>query len=232
MIYRRLGLVYSTSRGKIDTDAHTKAYPRDSFVSLGMGVVLYPPTEEYLLLFAHLGLVATLLSPVALIHSGSSNVKGGTIDKVFEQQIIPTINNTPMELRIQLRSKKVMPMSYWDDVAQCETRASERGWIDGGRFAGGLGIYVGAWKNYGGRQFASVPNKATREEQIVVANRIAVFGFQTKNEFMTLDDRLNKRPFFRPKVGYFGWGCIKQNKYLHPERWKQNRRAEKKVQSK
>lgn len=185
------------------------------------------------MLVAHLGLVAVLSLPNSLFTAEPiEDEKGVTKNNVSTQVKTQSVSHIPAELRRQMRNKLVMPITYWDDVAQCETRASERGWIDGGRFAGGLGIYVGTWKNYGGRQFAPTPDKATKEEQIVVANRIAVFGFQTKNEFMTLDDRLNKRPFFRPKVGYFGWGCIKNNRYLHPERWKQNRRAEKKVQSK
>ena len=64
------------------------------------------------------------------------------------------------------------------------------------------------------------------EEQIVIANRISKFGFQTKNTFLTLDDRMNNRPFFRPASGVFGWGCVKNNRYLHPHVWhKNNKRA-------
>lgn len=124
--------------------------------------------------------------------------------------------------------KRVLPSAYWDQVAICESSKDgyNADWKDGGKFAGGLGIYIGTWRNYGGRQFANHPSKATRLQQIIIANRIAVYGYQTKNTYLTLDDRLNKRPYFRPPAGYFGWGCIKKRKSLDPKKW------EKKVRSK
>jgi soluble lytic murein transglycosylase-like protein len=104
-------------------------------------------------------------------------------------------------------------IKYWKKVAQCETAGD---WKDGGNWGGGLGIARSTWQGYGGHQFASHPAKATILQQIVVANRIAVLGYQT-NEFLTLDDRLNNTPFFRPAVGFNGWGCIKNNAYLKPK---------------
>lgn len=114
-------------------------------------------------------------------------------------------------------AKKPMRDEYWDAVAVCETNSN---WKDSGQFAGGLGINLKTWRGYGGYQFAKSPKDATREEQIIVANRISVFGYQTKNEFLTLDDKINNRPYFREPVGFFGWGCIKKRKSLHPSRWK------------
>jgi hypothetical protein len=105
-------------------------------------------------------------------------------------------------------------IKYWKQVAQCETGQN---WQDKGNWGGGLGIAESTWKGYGGNQFASHPSKATVLEQIVVANRIAVFGFQT-NEYRTLQDRLDGKPFFRPAVGFYGWGCIKNNKYLQAKK--------------
>ena len=105
------------------------------------------------------------------------------------------------------------PDWYWDKVAQCETAGD---WQNPGRWSGGLGIYVDTWRGYGGLQFAPSPPQASREEQIVIANRISMFGFQTRNLFMTWEDRENNRPFFRPPVGFNGWGCIKNNKRLTP----------------
>lgn len=115
----------------------------------------------------------------------------------------------------------IMPTQFWDDVAQCET---QQNWKDGGNFAGGLGIALSTWSGYGGREFAKSPAGATKEEQILVAHRISIYGYQTKNQYLTIEDKLNNRPFFRPPVGFFGWGCIKQNKYLHPIIWKENHR--------
>lgn len=112
---------------------------------------------------------------------------------------------------------------YWDAVAVCETNSN---WKDGGNFAGGLGIALTTWKGYGGYVFARTPDKATKEEQIIIANRISVFGYQTKNEYMTMEDRLGNKPFFRPRAGFFGWGCIKNRKSLHPSRWQRERETE------
>ena len=104
-------------------------------------------------------------------------------------------------------------IKYWKDVAQCETGNN---WQDKGNFGGGLGIAITTWIGYGGLEFAPHPSKATPLEQIVVANRIAVFGYQTKDEFLTLEDKALNKPFFRPAVGFYGWGCIKNNRYLRP----------------
>jgi hypothetical protein len=105
-------------------------------------------------------------------------------------------------------------IKYWKKVAQCETRQD---WQNGGNWGGGLGIATSTWQGYGGKEFASHPSKATILEQIIVANRISTFGYQTKNEFMTVEDRTNNKPFFRPAVGFSGWGCIKNNSYLKPK---------------
>lgn len=120
------------------------------------------------------------------------------------------------------KSVRVMKDSYWDRVAQCETRQN---WQDGGQWAGGLGIYVRTWNGFGGRQFASHPSKATKAQQIIVANRISVLGFQTRKIYRTHEDRINKRPLFRRPVGFFGWGCIKQNPYLHPHTHKTRKQS-------
>lgn len=103
--------------------------------------------------------------------------------------------------------KKARPTkAFWYELAQCETAQN---WQDGGRWAGGLGIYVGTWDRFGGREFAKHPSGATREEQIIVANRIAVDGYQTKNSYQTLDDKINNKPHFQEAVGLGGWGCYR-----------------------
>jgi hypothetical protein len=110
------------------------------------------------------------------------------------------------ELATQLRSKKGGSVKFWEAVSWCETNHN---WDDGGYFSGGLGMAQSVWEGYGGRQFASRPPKATKQEQIIVANRMAFFGYQTKNVFKTLDDKINNKPFFRPAVGWrnsSNWG--------------------------
>ena len=50
-------------------------------------------------------------------------------------------------------------VAMWDALANCETGGN---WQNGGDYGGGLGIYVGTWKMYGGHEFADAP--ATRVE--------------------------------------------------------------------
>jgi hypothetical protein len=109
---------------------------------------------------------------------------------------------TPVEL-IKFPTPRPVE-SFWDKLAWCETNGN---WKDGGNWAGGLGIAQSTWKGYGGHQFAKSPARATREEQIIVAHRIAVEGWQTKS-FRTLEDKNNNKPFFREPVGFGGWGAL------------------------
>ena len=91
--------------------------------------------------------------------------------------------------------------AYWDSVAQCETASD---WRNGGQWAGGLGIYLATWRGFGGQEFAEKPQNATRDEQIIVANRIALHGYR------------NASGAVQQPVGFKGWGCIRNNKYLEP----------------
>lgn len=64
----------------------------------------------------------------------------------------------------------------WDNVARCESGGD---WNAGlrtnhvGTFSGGLMIMQSAWRQYGGGEFAPHAGAATREQQIIVAERIA-----------------------------------------------------------
>ena len=90
--------------------------------------------------------------------------------------------------------KKIATVAFWDKLAYCETHSD---WENPGRYAGGLGIYIGTWRQWGGTQFAECPSRATRSEQIVVANRISTQGWVRE------DGR-----FQRP-VWFTGWGALK-----------------------
>jgi hypothetical protein len=63
----------------------------------------------------------------------------------------------------------------WDGIARCETGGN---WsMRGASFSGGLGFYNGTWNAFGGREFAANAGLASREQQIVVAERVyARFG--------------------------------------------------------
>lgn len=95
--------------------------------------------------------------------------------------------------------------SFWDELARCETNSN---WKNGGNWAGGLGIARSTWRAFGGADFARTPDRATREEQIEIANRIAVHGYQTKNRYRTLADKPHN-PMFQNAVGFGGWGALR-----------------------
>lgn len=118
------------------------------------------------------------------------------------------------------RAHGAPPIKFWEKVAHCETRQD---WQNSGTWAGGLGIYtrghfpdgngMGTWERWGGEQFAKHPSNATPLQQIVVANRIAMFGFEAK--FRRWDGRqmrVRLKHYKKRPVGFNGWGCIKQRR--------------------
>ncbi len=62
------------------------------------------------------------------------------------------------------------PDSDWDKLAQCESGGN---WSinTGNGYYGGLQFSYGTWLAYGGGEFAPTANLATREQQIIVAER-------------------------------------------------------------
>ena len=63
------------------------------------------------------------------------------------------------------------PTGVWDDIAQCESGGN---WAinTGNGYYGGLQFLGSTWRNYGGGEFAERADLASREQQIVVAERI------------------------------------------------------------
>ncbi|WP_214370473.1 transglycosylase family protein [Pseudonocardia sp. H11422] len=63
------------------------------------------------------------------------------------------------------------PDSTWDRVAQCESGGN---WSinTGNGYKGGLQFAAQTWAGFGGGQFAPTADQATREQQIVVAERV------------------------------------------------------------
>jgi hypothetical protein len=61
--------------------------------------------------------------------------------------------------------------SVWDQIAQCE---SGQNWATntGNGYSGGLQFLHSTWNSYGGAEFAPMAYQATRNQQIVVAERI------------------------------------------------------------
>ena len=74
--------------------------------------------------------------------------------------------------------------SVWDAIAACETQGN---WsMRGSTYSGGVGFANSAWAGFGGLEFAPNAGMATREQQIVVAERI------------------------RAQVGLGAWGCARR----------------------
>ncbi len=63
------------------------------------------------------------------------------------------------------------PDSDWDRLAQCEA-GGNWGINTGNGFQGGLQFSPSTWTGHGGAEFASTANQASREQQIVVAERV------------------------------------------------------------
>lgn len=110
-----------------------------------------------------------------------------------------------------VKYKKPIAMnSFWEKLAQCETASD---WQNGGRWGGGLGIYQGTWETFGGREFASRPGRATKEEQIEIANRISVLGYKTVRHRDPAKAKRMGVPvsyvWDKDPVGFTGWGCYK-----------------------
>ena len=61
--------------------------------------------------------------------------------------------------------------TVWDSIAACESSGN---WHDntGNGYSGGLQFSPSTWIQYGGGQFAAYAWQASREQQIVVAERI------------------------------------------------------------
>ena len=128
-----------------------------------------------------------------------------TVPQVAEAQVEQVVFTRPYEVSSLGKTKHAkVSLDFWDELARCETGGN---WKNGGNWAGGLGIALSTWQGYGGTEFAKRPNHATKEEQIIVATRVALTGYQTKDVFLRLEDRPNK-PFFRRAVGFGGWGAL------------------------
>lgn len=60
----------------------------------------------------------------------------------------------------------------WDQLAQCESGGNWAYPPVAGGFSGGIMFHIGTWRGSGGLEFASDAYLATREQQIIVAERV------------------------------------------------------------
>ncbi|MEV7521417.1 transglycosylase family protein [Streptomyces sp. NPDC091371] len=63
-------------------------------------------------------------------------------------------------------------VSTWDKVAQCETGGNWNHVQTGSPYYGGLRISFDIWGIYGGGQYATFPYQATKQQQILIAEKI------------------------------------------------------------
>ncbi len=103
----------------------------------------------------------------------------------LEADAMPTPASAPMEATLYSTATPPPPppapaapapvtysgSSVWDDLAQCESGGN---WSinTGNGYYGGLQFSYDTWHGYGGGEFADYPHQATREEQIIVAERL------------------------------------------------------------
>jgi len=137
--------------------------------------------------------IADSLLPVAEVpqiaadRGGLSERAGSTVasPEVLEElreSAMPTPGAVPMEATLHpVAVPAALPTpqrvvtyagnSVWDDLARCESGGN---WAinTGNGYYGGLQFSLGTWQQYGGAEFAAYPHQATREEQIIVAERL------------------------------------------------------------
>lgn len=156
-----------------------------------------------------------------MVRGGEPATESTTTTTVVAVRKMAVMDVHERMLHQQLRTRKAASVEFWEAVSWCEVNHD---WTDRGYYSGGLGMAQSVWTNFGGKQFAPRPYLATKTQQIIVANRVAFLGFQTRNTFMTLDDKENNKPYFRPAVGWrnlknWGKNCVnwRTRKPLSPD---------------
>ncbi|MFF0411860.1 transglycosylase family protein [Kitasatospora sp. NPDC004745] len=69
-------------------------------------------------------------------------------------------------------SAQAASVATWDRVAQCESSGNWSYYKAGWQFYGGLQITKSTWEAFGGTQYAPLPHQATKQQQIMTAERI------------------------------------------------------------
>ena len=176
-----------------------------------------PNSQRYLLSF----FIATLLT-AGTAHAVGVEKEVGSTSGQETPAVVEFSTRTlqaPSHTTLAFDATPNAPLEFWERLAVCETNSN---WQDTGTYAGGLGIYtkskfpksdMGTWERYGGEEFAPSPDKATKEQQIIVANRISVEGWRTT---VTRDAERAKAmgvpqvyEWYQKPVGFTGWGCYK-----------------------
>ena len=158
-----------------------------------------------------------LIPAVVFAQSPQQDIPAENVSVVVKG--VTSKNSVLIRSTLTKRNKAIATLEFWEELAVCETRSN---WQDTGQYAGGLGIYtkgkfgdrdMGTWERWGGEEFAPSPDKATKAEQIIVANRVSVEGWKTT---VTRDADKARRMgvpqvyvWDKEPVGFGGWGCYK-----------------------
>jgi hypothetical protein len=129
-------------------------------------------------------------APAVAVDRGTLSARSGALLEIAEATDraealdggpIPTPASAPMEATLVSTAPPPAPpapapvtysgSSVWDDLAQCESGGD---WSinTGNGYYGGLQFSYDTWHGYGGGEFADYPHQATREQQIVVGERL------------------------------------------------------------
>lgn len=84
---------------------------------------------------------------------------------------IATTTTTTIPRQSTPRTPMVIDGNVWDALAQCEC-GGNWGCNTGNGYFGGLQFAASSWNGFGGTEFAPMAHMATREQQIVVGERI------------------------------------------------------------
>jgi len=83
-----------------------------------------------------------------------------------------TTTTVPEPVQISVQNNDVGDGSRWDLLAQCESGGNWAYPPVAGGFSGGIMFHIGTWLANGGAEFAGDAYLASREQQIIVAEKV------------------------------------------------------------
>lgn len=113
--------------------------------------------------------VAAFIDPDPSVQLGHAPTFSSTSD-TWPREFVPYVTTTTPPKRPP-STKRKRAGHPWDALAQCEANGD---WSinTGNGYSGGLQFHAATWSNYGGGEFAPDAWQATREQQIIIAERV------------------------------------------------------------
>ncbi|MBZ4321410.1 transglycosylase family protein, partial [Streptomyces huiliensis] len=94
----------------------------------------------------------------------------GTVRRALAAVLVSSL--APAAFLLSSPPASAASLEMWERMAQCESTGDWTVVNPAGPYYGGLQIMKPTWDAYNGREFAEYPHKATKKEQITVAERI------------------------------------------------------------